>query len=124
MLAPRCKVYLVSRQELEAPDRNMNQLRYGCKCLPTQVGNPVIMIEQNSGFIFRDDVNALQQIREAFGMGRKEFAALMGVDYDTVWSWETGRREPTLKMHQVKILLQHAKRLNIDLSDIPDNLIN
>jgi DNA-binding transcriptional regulator YiaG len=82
------------------------------------------MIEENSGFIFRDDVNVVQQIREAIGLDRKEFAELMGVDYDTIWGWETGRRQPKFTVQQVKILLQHAKRSNIDLSNIPDNLID
>jgi DNA-binding transcriptional regulator YiaG len=82
------------------------------------------MIEENSGFVFRDDVNVVQQIREAFGMERKEFAALMDVNYETIRRWETGSQQPRFTVQQVKILLQHAKRLNIDLSDIPDNLIN
>jgi transcriptional regulator with XRE-family HTH domain len=82
------------------------------------------MIGENSDFVFRNDVNVVQQIREAIGLDRKEFAELMGVDYDTVWGWETGRRQPKFTVQQVKVIWHYAKRLNIDLSDIPDNLIN
>jgi DNA-binding transcriptional regulator YiaG len=82
------------------------------------------MVDENKNFVSRNDACIIQQIREAAGLSRKEFAKSMGVDYDTVWAWETGRQQPSLSLQQVGILSRYAKHVGIDLGDIPDNLIN
>lgn len=42
-------------------------------------------------------MNRIKELREAKGVGQKEFAIDMGVAQPTVSNWETGQKEPSTK---------------------------
>lgn len=62
------------------------------------------------------------QIREALSYERSQFAELLGVDYDTIWRWETGRRKMSLSLNQIKILDDCLSNLGLRFSNLPDDV--
>ncbi|MDZ7970500.1 MAG: helix-turn-helix transcriptional regulator [Nostoc sp. DedSLP03] len=59
------------------------------------------------------------QLREYLGYDRKTFAEFLGVSYDAIWQWETGRRRPGLTWNQVQKLDKIFENAGIKFKDFP-----
>jgi putative transcriptional regulator len=59
----------------------------------------------------KDSSKMVTEIRVAFGLTQKQFAAKIGVAYATVNRWENNRREPcALAMRQLEKLQKEINR--------------
>jgi transcriptional regulator with XRE-family HTH domain len=62
---------------------------------------------------FRVDLAPMRMRRRALGISRERLAAMVGVDPVTIWRYETGRTEPSLR-HIVTI----ARVLGVPMHDL------
>ena len=72
---------------------------------------------------FQVDINSgfapLRQIRAYLGLSRRQMAEKIGVDYDTIWNWESGKSIPKLTWEQVQAFEELLNELDIRFRDIP-----
>jgi DNA-binding XRE family transcriptional regulator len=64
------------------------------------------------------EVSPLKWMRNRVGLTQKALADRIGVDWRTISAWETGRRDPELRIWQFKAL---CDALQIDYKDLPDS---
>lgn len=76
-------------------------------------------LPQRQPFRLDPAVSPLIQLRNYLGYDRKTFGQLLGVDYDTIWQWETGRRSPTFTWVQIVKLEEIFISAGIKFSDFP-----
>lgn len=84
------------------------------------------MVDENQPkkqpFRLNPAVSPLIQLRERLNYSRAELAEKLGVDYDTVWGWETGRRRPNLTWNQAQKLDEVFESAGIRFKDFPPYL--
>ncbi|MDZ7970499.1 MAG: helix-turn-helix transcriptional regulator [Nostoc sp. DedSLP03] len=78
--------------------------------------------EKKQPFRLNPAVSPLIQLRKRLKYNRAEFAKRLGVDYDTVWRWETGRRMPHLTWEQIQKLDEIFASAGIRFKDFPSYL--
>lgn len=78
--------------------------------------------EKKQPFRLNPAVSPLIQLRERLNYSRTELADKLGVDYDTVWRWETGRRIPNLTWNQAQKLDEVFASAGIRFTDFPPYL--
>ena len=80
------------------------------------------MISEKRGFSLDNNESAFLQVRLALGLSRREFGAVLGVDQDTVSTWERGKRAPLLNIWQIKVMDKMLTDLGLSWQDIPDHV--
>lgn len=60
-------------------------------------------------------------VRGMLGVTAPQMAVLLGVPYQTFWSWENGRRETRLTIKQIKQLTRIMAQAGITWDDISDD---
>lgn len=77
--------------------------------------------QKDTKFTFNNQKNVLKQIREALGYTQREFASLICISSSSIERYETGKRDPTLTLPQIKKLQLLLFRLGLDFQDLPDD---
>lgn len=72
-------------------------------------GGVILRGEKPASRIFAYNIQPLdvKRIREAFQLSQREFAAVLGINIETLQNWEQGRRAP---QGPARVLLQVAAR--------------
>jgi len=68
------------------------------------------------------NMSVLKQIRDRLNMSQEEFARLLDVSIYTLSRWENCKQNPTFTFKQVKILAMLLRGMNLQLTDLPDDL--
>lgn len=55
-------------------------------------------------------------------MNQTQFAQALGVRRATISDWERGIYNPSLTIHQIKILADLLEQVNLQFKDLPDDL--